>query len=276
MQQSHARWNSIDHDRNASEDCKKKNEWGLYKHEQGPSKNEQGLLKHGRGPSNERGLSKHEQGLSKPQLVPSKCERGLLKHKWELKHKRASKHKRARSINEHRSTNEVVNQESEYCAMSSARIAYNERKTRWQGQAQDCVRRQMGGCMQVGFCMLREKGCTCIVNLASSLTPRTTKTSLRFGTRKLALPYIGSVLAKHEASIVHREALEHEHACHEASSRQCRGRWYFWCKQDSWPILIYIPLNFFSWGKKGSQGNHSPKGSCQQRNLLILAHWICH
>ena len=52
-----------------------------------------------------------------------------------------------------------------------------------------------------------------MVSFVANLTPRTVQTSLIFGTGKLRLPS-KDVLAKHEASIMHREVPEHKHACH--------------------------------------------------------------
>ena len=62
--------------------------------------------------------------------------------------------------------------------------------------------------------MSREKGCTCIVSFAAILTPRKAKSGLSLEHGSLHYHTYNDVLAKDEASIMHREAIEHEHACH--------------------------------------------------------------
>ena len=65
----------------------------------------------------------------------------------------------------------------------------------------------------MGF-MSREKSCTCIESFAANLTPRAAKKLSKVWNKEACTTICKDVRAKHEASIVHREALEHEHACH--------------------------------------------------------------
>ena len=55
---------------------------------------------------------------------------------------------------------------------------------------------------------------TCIVGFAANLIPRTAKSSLRFGNKGACTTICKDILAKHQPSSIHREALEHKHACH--------------------------------------------------------------
>ena len=87
--------------------------------------------------------------------------------------------------------------------MTCASVAYNERKTRW---AWDWVQQQMGACIQVDF-YAEGEGLDMYRKPCGKFDTKNRHKQFKVWNKEDCTTICKDVLAKHEAPIIHREAL---------------------------------------------------------------------